>query len=129
MKKIIFKTFLPLVAVVLAGVVIVCSCREEPELWTAKGYFVQLKEPGNRTEINARITAYILQKSESDPHHLKEVYIIVGYINDRILPENYVKGDTIFAEAVLKMVYPIEDEICFGVGPYFKLVKIKQITE
>ena len=122
MKKSIFKTVLPLLAVALLGVVFATSCEKEHEIINAKGYFVQLKEPGGLTEIHERVTAYLYTDSNciTYPHE------IVGEFGCN-MPAGYVKGDTIYAETRLEKLYPIEGEICFGTGPYYKLLSIKRL--
>ncbi|MBR4198521.1 MAG: hypothetical protein IKQ94_07090 [Bacteroidales bacterium] len=122
MKKSILKTVLPLLAVALVGVVFATSCEKEHEIINAKGYFVQLKEPGGLTEIHERVTAYLYTDSNciTYPHE------IVGEFGCN-MPAGYVKGDTIYAETRLEKLYPIEGEICFGTGPYYKLLSIKRL--
>ena len=126
MKKSIFKTVLPLVAVALVGVVLATSCKKEKkEQITATGYFVQLKEPGPLTEIHKRVTAYLYTDSNCITYPRE----IVGEFGCN-MPSGYVKDDTIYAETRLEKLYPIDDgEINFGTGPYYKLLSIKQITE
>ena len=123
MKKSIFKTVLPLLAVAFGGVVFATSCEKEHEIINAKGYFVQLKEPGGLTEIHERVTAYLYTDSNciTYPHE------IVGEFGCN-MPAGYVKGDTIYAETRLEKLYPIEGEICFGTGPYYKLLSIKRLS-
>lgn len=122
MKKSILKTVLSLLAVALVGVVFATSCEKEHEIINAKGYFVQLKEPGGLTEIHERVTAYLYTDSNciTYPHE------IVGKFGCN-MPAGYVKGDTIYAETRLEKLYPIEGEICFGTGPYYKLLSIKRL--
>lgn len=122
MKKSFLKTVLPLLAVALVGVVFATSCEKEHEIINAKGYFVQLKEPGGLTEIHERVTAYLYTDSNciTYPHE------IVGEFECN-MPAGYVKGDTIYAETRLEKLYPIEGEICFGTGPYYKLLSIKRL--
>ena len=127
MKKVFYYKVLLLVAVALVGVAIATSCKkdkEEHEQTSAVGYFVQLNEPGGVTEIQKMITAYLYKDSlcQSFP------YTIVGEFGCN-LPDGYEKGDTIYAETLLEKLYPIDDgEINFGVGPYYKLLSIKQIN-
>lgn len=120
MKKSILKTVLPLLAVALF---FVTSCEKEHEIINAKGFFVQLKEPGDLTVIDERVTAYLYPDSNCN----KYPSVIVGDFGCS-LPMGYVKGDTIQVETVLEKLYPIEGENCFGVGPYYKLLKIYILT-
>ena len=127
MKKSILKTVLPLLAVALF---FVTSCEKEHEIINAKGYFVQLKAPGGLTEIHERETAYLFTDCwlpDSSAQYRTVSHIIVGDFGCS-MPRGYVKGDTILVETVLEKLYPIEGEICFGTGPYYKLLSIKRLT-
>ena len=122
MKKSIFKTVLPLLTVALAGVFFATSCEKEHEIVNAKGYFVQLKEPGDLTVIDERVTAYLYPDSNCN----KYPSVIVGDFGCS-MPRGYVKGDTILVETVLEQLYPIEGEYCFDVELYYKLLSIKRL--
>ena len=125
MKKVFFSKALLLVAVALVGVAIASSCKKEKyKQMTEIGYFVQLKEPGEWIpEVHKKVTAYLYKDSNCNSYPCE----IVGEFGCK-LPAGYVKGDTIYAETRLEMLYPIEGEICFGIGPYYKLLSIKQIN-
>jgi len=124
MKPTIIKKVLPLVALALVGVAIAISCKKENEQIVAKGYFIQLKSPGELTAVHQRVTAYLYPDSNCNSYPSE----IVGEFGCK-LPAGYVKGDTIYAETRLEKLYPIEGEICFGEGPYYKLLSIERINK
>ena len=104
--------------------IIASSYKKEHKIVSADGYFVQLKEPGYLTEIQERVTAYLY----TDSLYINSPNIIVGNFACS-LPAGYSAGDTIHVTTELEWLYPLEDEYCHDITPYFKLLKIKKITK
>jgi hypothetical protein len=101
------------------------SCgRDDSTKLVARGYFVQVYELNSKSVLDEPLTAYLYPDSLC----MEWPYEIVGKFDCR-LPEDYSFGDTMYVEATLKKVYPLKNEISFGIGPYYKLKKIARITD
>ena len=101
------------------------SCeRENDTKLVTRGYFVQLYELNPKSVLDDPLTAYLYPDSLC----LEWPYEIIGKF-DCQLPKDYSFGDTMYVEATLKKVYPLKNEISFGIGPYYKLKKIEPVTD